>query len=65
MTVEQQLRFQASFYPRWDRAREARLLADLELDIKRKIIELSLGDQQKLGVMPSAIARSWCYSMSR
>jgi ABC-2 type transport system ATP-binding protein len=51
MTVEQQLHFQGSFYTRWDKAREQRLLTDLELDPHRKIVELSPGDQQKLGVV--------------
>lgn len=51
MTVAQQLRFQASFYATWDKARERRLLDDLELDSTRQIVQLSIGDQQKLGVI--------------
>ncbi|MSU50934.1 MAG: ABC transporter ATP-binding protein [Opitutus sp.] len=51
MTGRQQLDFNASFYPAWDPAREQRLLTDLELDPSRKIGQLSVGDQQKLGLM--------------
>lgn len=51
LTVEQQLGFTASFYPRWDRGLEKRLLDLLELDSSRKILELSAGDAQKLGIM--------------
>ena len=45
MTVRQQLDFTATFYATWDRAREQRLLDDLELDPTRKIAQLSVGDQ--------------------
>lgn len=51
MTVAQQLEFSGSFYPRWDRAREARLVGELELDRARKIGHLSPGDHQKLGLI--------------
>jgi ABC-2 type transport system ATP-binding protein len=51
MTVTQHLEFTASFYPTWDRERERRLLDDLELDAGRKIIQLSPGDQQKVGII--------------
>lgn len=51
MSVAQHLEFTASFYPRWDHAREARLLKDLELDPKRKIAQLSTGDRQKVGIL--------------
>lgn len=51
MTVNQQLVFNASFYPKWDHVREQRLLTDLELDPTRKIVQLSVGDRQKLGVI--------------
>jgi ABC-2 type transport system ATP-binding protein len=54
MTVAQQLAFHASFYPNWDKARETRLLTELELDLSRKIIQLSPGDQQKLGIILGA-----------
>ena len=51
MTVAQQLAFNASFHPAWDKARESRLLAELELDATRRIVQLSPGDQQKVGVL--------------
>lgn len=51
MTVRQQLDFTATFYATWDRAPEQRLLDDLELDPTRKIAQLSVGDQQKLGLI--------------
>lgn len=51
MTVAQQLEFNAAFYPAWDKARESRLLAALELDPSRRIAQLSPGDQQKVGVL--------------
>ena len=51
MTVAQHLEFTAAFYPAWDRTREKRLLADLQLDAARKIAQLSTGDRQKLGII--------------
>jgi ABC-2 type transport system ATP-binding protein len=51
MTVRQHLDFNASFYPRWDRDLEHRLLEALELDPKRKIVQLSPGDRQKVGIL--------------
>lgn len=51
MTVRQHLDFNASFYPRWDRDLERRLLEALELDPKRKIVQLSPGDRQKVGIL--------------
>jgi ABC-2 type transport system ATP-binding protein len=51
MTVAQQLYFHSSFFAHWDQVREQRLLEELELDRDRKIIELSPGDQQKLGLI--------------
>lgn len=51
MTVRQHLEYTGSFYPRWDWEREKRLLSELELDERRKIVQLSTGDQQKLGVI--------------
>jgi ABC-2 type transport system ATP-binding protein len=51
MTVRQHLDFNASFYPTWDRKLEQRLLGELELDQKRKIIQLSTGDRQKVGLL--------------
>jgi ABC-2 type transport system ATP-binding protein len=51
MTVRQQLDFTANFDPAWDRAREQRLLDDLELDPTRRIAPLSVGDPRKLGLI--------------
>ncbi len=51
MTVRQHLDFNASFYPSWDRDLEKRLLEALELDPKRKIVQLSPGDRQKVGIL--------------
>ncbi len=51
MTVEQHLEFTAAFYPTWDKSRQSRLLGQLELDQKRKITQLSVGDRQKLAVI--------------
>jgi len=50
MTVEQHLEYVASFYPRWDRDRTRRLLAELELPAGRKIAGLSPGNEQKLSI---------------
>jgi ABC-2 type transport system ATP-binding protein len=51
MTVRQHLDFNASFYPTWDRDLEQRLLGEFELDPKRKIVQLSTGDRQKVGLL--------------
>jgi len=51
MTVRQHLDFNASFYPSWDRKLEQRLLGELELDPKRRIVQLSTGDRQKAGLL--------------
>lgn len=51
MTVRQHLDFNASFYPSWDRELERRLLDQLELDPARKIVQLSTGDRQKVGIL--------------
>lgn len=51
MRVEQHLGYVASFYPRWDRDREGRLLKELELDRKAKVGRLSPGNAQKLAII--------------
>lgn len=51
MTVEQHLAYVGSFYPRWDKEREARLLRELELDRKAQVGNLSPGNAQKLGIL--------------
>ncbi len=51
MTVEQHLRYVECFYPKWDRERERRLLAELELDPAAAVGALSTGNLQKLAVV--------------
>ena len=51
MSVRQHLRYVASFYVNWDRGREERLLEQLDLNPKAKIVHLSTGDAQKLGII--------------
>ena len=47
MTVEQHIRYVASFYPRWDREREEKLCDDLELEKGVRVGNLSSGNTQK------------------
>ena len=51
MTVEQHLRYVASFYAIWDRDLEARLLRELELETSARVGALSSGNVQKLGII--------------
>jgi ABC-2 type transport system ATP-binding protein len=51
MTVTQHLDFNASFYSRWDRDLQQRLIKTLELPVDRKIAQLSTGDRQKAGIL--------------
>ena len=51
MTVYQHLRYVASFYPRWDRALEDRLLLELDLDPGKRVVTLSPGSAQKLALI--------------
>ena len=51
MTVEQHLHYVSCFYPAWDRAREQRLLEELELDVSRTVGALSTGNLQKLAII--------------
>jgi ABC-2 type transport system ATP-binding protein len=51
MRVDQQLRYVASFYERWDTDLEQRLLRSLELDGRAKIRSLSPGNVQKLAII--------------
>jgi len=55
MSARQFLDYVASFYERWDRERERRLLAALELDERARIGTLSPGNVQKLALV-TAIA---------
>lgn len=47
MSVDDHLRFLEPFYPTWDRAEERRLLAQLDLDAKAKVKDLSKGQREK------------------
>ncbi len=51
MTVEQHVRYVASFYPRWDLEREAELRRDLELEAGARVGTLSAGNAQKLAIV--------------
>jgi ABC-type multidrug transport system ATPase subunit len=51
MSVGHHVRYVASFYPRWDRDLEARLMAELELDPRARVGTLSPGNAQKLGLL--------------
>ncbi len=51
MTVEQHVRYVASFYPRWDRQREVKLRRDLELEPGARVGTLSAGNVQKLAIV--------------
>lgn len=51
MSVEQHLRYVASFYREWDKGREQRLLSELELDPEARVGTLSPGNQQKLAII--------------
>jgi ABC-2 type transport system ATP-binding protein len=51
MTVDQIVRWCASFYPQWDRAFTDRLLDTLQLDRKTKVKALSKGQNSKLALL--------------
>jgi len=51
MTVELHLEFTASFYPSWDRDLQGRLVAMLDVPVKRRLGELSTGDRQKVAIL--------------
>ena len=51
MKVEQQLRYVSSFYKRWDRDLEERLIDELELEPSARVGTLSPGNAQKLGII--------------
>ncbi len=51
MNTRTHLDYIGSFYPRWDREREERLLGLFELDVSRAVGDLSTGDKQKLGII--------------
>ncbi len=51
MTVGQHLGYVGSFYPRWDRSLEERLLGELELAVTARVATLSPGNAQKLALI--------------
>jgi len=51
MTVEQHLAYVATFYPKWDVDRQARLVDELELELEARVGSLSTGNLQKLAVL--------------
>lgn len=51
MRVEQLIRYVSHFYERWDRDLEKRLVDVLELDRRARIMTLSPGNAQKLGIV--------------
>jgi ABC-2 type transport system ATP-binding protein len=51
MTAAQHLDFTASFYPKWDRDLQRRLVEILEVPLGQKIAHLSTGDRQKVGIL--------------
>jgi ABC-2 type transport system ATP-binding protein len=57
MTVRQFLDYCRPFYPTWDRALEAKLLADLDLPEGRRLKELSRGMTMKVALLSSIAYR--------
>jgi len=57
MTVRTHLDFVRSFYITWDGARESRLIDAFEIDMHRRIGELSPGEAQKVAVVTAVCHR--------
>ena len=57
LTVRQHLDFVAGLHGRWDKEREAGLVASLELDPTAKISRLTPGDRQKLALILAVCPR--------
>jgi ABC-2 type transport system ATP-binding protein len=51
LTVAQQLRLIASFYPRWDADLMARLCGEWGVDLNARIKGMSVGERQKLSIL--------------
>jgi ABC-2 type transport system ATP-binding protein len=49
--VERLIRLCAPLYPRWDRALEDRMLTRFQIDPRRRLRELSLGQQRAVGLL--------------
>ncbi|MDQ8203556.1 ABC transporter ATP-binding protein [Pelagicoccus sp. SDUM812003] len=50
LTVDEHLRYIASYYKNWDRQRETELVEAFHLDREAKVATLSTGDRQKLAI---------------
>ena len=57
LTIEQHVRYVASFQPRWDRALEAKLRDELELTEKKRVGNLSKGMRQRLALLMAVCHR--------
>ncbi len=57
MTVQQFLDYCRPLYPQWDRALEADLLAQFELDLRQKLQHLSRGQLMKVALLSSLAYR--------
>ena len=57
MRVGTLLSYVASFHPKWDAAREARLVRELELDLRARIATLSPGNAQKVAIVAAVCPR--------
>jgi len=51
LTVRDQIRLIASFYPRWDAPLIERLCADWSIDLAARIKSMSVGERQKLSIV--------------
>ncbi len=51
LSVREQLRLIASFYPRWDETLVARLCGEWSVNMSARIKEMSVGERQKLSIL--------------
>jgi len=51
LTVEDQLRVIASFYPQWDKELMSRLCQEWGIDMRARIKGMSVGERQKLSIL--------------
>lgn len=51
MSTRQLMDYVASYYPTWNRDLEARLITDLVIDPKARVVSLSPGQRQKLAIL--------------